>query len=410
MSEREALEQLDHLVRQAVRSRLASDVPIGCFLSGGVDSSLVASLMAQEMKSPIVTITMGFEDPGFDERPYARIVSQKYNTEHHEFLLRTDLWKQIPEILGQFGEPFADSSALPTYFVAKCAKERVTVILNGDGGDELFAGYTRPLAEALAIPYRRMVPGIMRTLIGKYVQSKDKLKPRMLNGIKQVLESGMHDPKESYIFNRALRPYRDLLYTDAFMNRLGGHHPDEWYRKAWDESDGLNSVDKVLYGDAHTYLPDELLPKMDTMTMAHSLEARSPLLDIELAQYAATIPYDLKIQGLDTKGLLKKLASRYVPHDVLYRPKKGFNMPMETWLKTVLYEPLQSLLLDREAQERGLFRTEEVRGMIEAHMSGQKLYTQQLWSLLCLELWFRKRSPTDLDWETLIRPTGGMRS
>ncbi|MCZ8516501.1 asparagine synthase (glutamine-hydrolyzing) [Paenibacillus filicis] len=389
ISEEEALEELDRLIRKAVRSRMVSDVPIGAFLSGGVDSSLVTAIMALESGKPITTVTMGFDDPQYDETRFARKVSEAYQTDHHEFTLTMDYWKSIPDILSRFGEPFADSSALPTYFVSKQAKEEVTVILNGDGGDELFAGYTRPLAESMAMRYRKALPGWLRRPIGRYALSKPKLSPRILNGMKQVFELGMTDARTAYVFNRALRPYRESVYTPEFLQQLGNHHPDIWYQRVWDQADGLASVDKMMYGDLNSYLPDDLLAKMDTMTMAHSLEARSPLLDIELAEFTATLPHQLKIQGLDTKMLLKKLASRYVPHEVLYRPKKGFNMPIESWLRTVLSKKASELLLGKRAVDRGLFRSEHVKRLLDAHQSGKRNYAQQLWSLLCLEIWFR---------------------
>lgn len=395
ISEEEALEQLDVLIHQAVRRRLVSDVPIGAFLSGGVDSSLVTAIMAQESGHSITTLTMGFDDPAYDERPYARQVSNRYGSVAVEGVLGRQLWKHLPRLVYAFGEPFADSSALPTFAVAEFARKHVTVVLNGDGGDELFAGYTRPLAEAMALRYRRMVPGFLRSGIGRYVRSRPKLRPRLLNGVKQVLEAGMTDARSAFVFDRALRSFRDELYSRDFKLRLGKHHPDDWYKRVWDEADGPSPVDKVLYGDLLTYLPDELLPKMDAMTMAHSLEARSPLLDVDLADFTARLPYTMKVQGVETKALLKKLARRYVPDEVLYRPKRGFNMPLSEWLRTAL-SPLLRELLFSSAFERGLFDTNFVHKLAAAHLSGARDYGQQLWSLMMLELWFRMYLDRDI--------------
>lgn len=395
ISENEALDELDRLLRQAIRRRLVSDVPIGAFLSGGVDSSLVTALMAQESGQPIKTLTMGFDDPRFDERTYARQVSNQYQTDHYEHVLTPDLWRFIPHLITEFGEPFADSSALPTYLIAEFARRHVTVVLNGDGGDELFAGYTRPLAEALAMRYRRLVPHLLRGPIGAYAHGRDRLRPRVLNGMKQVLEAGRTDARGAFVFDRALRSHRADLYTDSFLARLGSRHPDAWYQHIWDEADGATSVDRALYGDAMTYLPDDLLPKMDAMTMAHSLEARAPLLDVDLAEFAAKLPYTHKVQGLDTKVLLKKLARRYVPDEVLFRPKKGFNMPTSQWLRGVLAVPMEELLLGPHAKERGLFRTAQVERLIQTHRTGVRDYGQQLWSLFMLELWFRTYADHD---------------
>lgn len=410
ITENEALDELDRLLRQAVRRRMIGDVPVGSFLSGGVDSSLVTAIMAQESANPITTLTMGFADPQFDERPFAQMVSQRYGTIAQESVLDDELWPSIPSILHEFGEPFADSSALPTYYIAKFAREHVTVVLNGDGGDELFAGYTRPLVEAMAYRYRQAIPHFLREPIGSYAHSRSKLRPRMLNGMKQVLEAGRTDARGAFVFDRAMRSYREELYTAELQRYLNGHHPDEWYRKVWDEADGPTPVDRVLYGDAMTYLSDELLPKMDVMTMAHSLEARAPLLDVDLAEFAARLPYPLKVQGMDTKVLLKKLAKRYIPDEVLFRPKKGFNMPLAHWLQTVLAKPLRQFLLGAHAQERGLFKTAQVEHMIQAHELGKRDYSQQLWSLFVLEIWFQmyidgELAPTD----SLKELAGGIR-
>lgn len=389
ITESEAVKEVDRLVNQAVRRRMVSDVPIGCFLSGGVDSSLVTAVMAREADRPITTLTMGFEEKAFDERPYARIVSEKYKTNYHESLLTNDMLKMIPQIIHQFGEPFADSSALPTYFVAQFAKQHVTVALNGDGGDELFAGYTRPTAEALAVPYRKILPHSLRIILGSYVHQKSRLKPRFLNGIKHVLEAGMTDARGAFVFDRCLRSLRQELYSKDFLDELGMSHPDEWYNSIWEISDGANSVDKVLFGDAMTYLPDELLPKMDVMTMAHSLEARAPLLDVDLAEFVAKLPTKLVVNGFDTKVLLKKVAAQYIPKEVLYRPKKGFNMPVASWLRTVLAAPMKELLLDKTACNRGLFNQNMVSHLIERHLNNDADFSQQLWSLFILEIWFK---------------------
>lgn len=396
ISEHEAIEELDGLLRRAVKRRLIGDVPIGAFLSGGVDSSLVAALMARESAGPITTLTMGFADERFDERPFARLVSDIYQTHHHERILHRDMWSALPRILHQFGEPFADSSALPTFAVAEFAKQHVTVVLNGDGGDELFAGYTRPLVEAMAWKYRRMLPEFIRKPIGRAAHMRTQLRPRLLNGVKQVLVAGESDARDAFVFDRSIRSLRDVLYTSYFLERLDGHHPDEWYRSVWDQADGPTPVDKVLFGDAMTYLPDELLPKMDAMTMAHALEARSPLLDTDLAEFVARLPYPLKVQGADTKMLLKKIALRYVPEKVLFRPKKGFNMPLAHWLRNELAGRVEALLLSPVATSRNLFRTEQVHSIIAQHVRGQRDYAQELWSLLNLELWFRMYIDKDI--------------
>ncbi len=388
LSEREVIDELDRLVRDAVSSRLISDVPLGAFLSGGVDSSLVVGVMASVSDRPVTTVTMGFADTAFDERDYARLVSRRWGTVHHEEVIEPNTAAVLPELVYHAGEPLADSSALPTYYVAKLARKHLTVVLNGDGGDELFAGYARPMVERLASPYRELVPGSIRRSLGAIVSGGGKPKLRSLSAARQVLRAGASTARDAFVFDRALRSHREELYGPQLTGMLDGYHPDQVYRQMWDRAAARDSADRAMYGDLMTYLPDELLVKMDTMTMAHSLEARSPLLDTRLAEFSAKLPSQLKTKGFQTKYLLKKLAERYVPSEVLYRPKKGFNMPMSAWLRGELRGLVRETLLSEKAAARGYFKTETIRRWLEEHDSGKQDHGQKLWSLLILELWF----------------------
>ncbi len=388
LSEPEVLDEMDRLVKQAVRSRMMSDVPLGAFLSGGVDSSLVVGVMASLSEKPVTTITMGFEESAFDERGYARMVSRKWGTIHHEEVIRPDTAAVLPELVFHAGEPLADSSMVPTYYVAKAAGKHLTVVLNGDGGDELFAGYARPMVERMASSFRAVVPGAIRRQLSEIVGGGGKPRLRTLSAVKQVIEAGARSPKDNFIFDRALRSHREVLYSASFRSTLAGYHPDRVYQAAWDASDAADNVDRMMHGDLTTYLPDELLVKMDTMTMAHSMEARSPLLDTRLAEFAAQLPSALKTKHFQTKYLLKKLAERYVPKEVLYRPKKGFNMPMSAWIRGDLNGLVKDTILSDVSSARGWFNRAVIRRWIEEHERGTHDHGQKLWSLLMLELWF----------------------
>ncbi|WP_284641725.1 asparagine synthase (glutamine-hydrolyzing) [Paenibacillus silviterrae] len=388
MSEEEVLDELDRLMRTAVRRRMISDVPLGAFLSGGVDSSLVVGVMASLSDKPVKTITMGFNESQFDERAHARVVSERWGTVHHEEVIQPQTSAILPELIFHAGEPLADSSMLPTYYVAKLARKHLTVVLNGDGGDELFAGYARPMVERLAAPYRSFVPAPIRRQLHALLEGGGKPRLRSLSAIKQVIGAGARSARESFVFDRALRSSRSELYTAEFRSQLAGYHPDQVYQAVWDRADAKDNVDQAMYGDLMTYLPDELLVKMDTMTMANSLEARSPLLDTELAEFSAQIPSALKTKNLQTKYLLKKLSERYVPREVLYRPKKGFNMPMSDWVRGELNSLVRETLLSERASRRGYFNRAVIRRWLEEHERGAADHGQKLWSLFILELWF----------------------
>ena len=324
LSEPEVLEHLDELVRRAVRQRLMSDVRLGAFLSGGVDSSLVVALMAQELSAPVEAVVIGFADPAFDERPHARKAAACLNVHLHEHELPVDAVDALPEIIWHYGQPFADVSMVPTYFVAKYARQHVTVVLNGDGGDELFGGYARPVVARAAAHYRRMLPAAIRRSIGDWFSDNDS---KALRKISLLARAGRYDGYRAFPYERGFQDFRDLMYTDSFRRKTSAVDPSEHYQAAWEQAEGGDDVDRVLCLDFKTYLPDQLLTKMDVSTMAHSVEARSPLLDKQLIEFAATIPTSLRLRGFTTKYLLKKLAARYVPPEIVYRKKRGFVMP-----------------------------------------------------------------------------------
>jgi asparagine synthase (glutamine-hydrolysing) len=386
LSEEELLEELDARVRRAVRQRLMSDVKLGAFLSGGVDSSLVVAIMAQELRQPVEAVVIGFADPVFDERRHARAAAKHLNVHLHEHELPVDALDTLPEIIWHYGQPFADPSMVPTYYVAKYARQHVTVVLNGDGGDELFGGYSRPVIARALAPYRRMVPRAIRRSVGDWFSGNHN---GLLRKAGLLARAGQFDGYRAFLYERGFQEYRDLMYTDAFRAETCATPPSEYYRAVWEQADGCDDVDRVLGLDFKTYLPDQLLTKMDVSTMAHSVEGRSPLLSKELIEFAALIPASLRLRGYNTKYLLKKLAARYVPPEIVYRKKRGFVMPISGWLRGELAGSMRAVLQSRSFAERDWIRPDSVQRMIAEHSSGQRNWSEQLWTLFVLELWAR---------------------
>ena len=386
--EKEVLDDLDDLVHAAVRKRLMSDVPLGAFLSGGVDSSLVVSVMAKELSMPVEAVVMGFEESDYDERPFARRVAALTGARLHEHVLRPNAVKDLPEIIWQYGQPVADVSIVPTYYVAAAAKEHVTVVLNGDGGDEVFGGYARPIVTRAAALYRRMLPGAVRRMVNKGLGDVNG-HTGISKHVRMLASAGSVSAEDAFVYNRAFRPHRQTAYAPILAGAVSGSNPDDHYRMIWGRARNADDVDRALYGDLTTYLPDQLLAKMDVSTMAHSVEARSPLLDKDLIEYSARIPTQLKLRRYTTKYLLKRLAERYVPRDILYRPKKGFVMPAGDWLRGELAPYAKALLLSDDSLDRGWIDPAFTRLMLDEHQLGSSDWGEQLWTLFVLEIWAR---------------------
>ena len=384
-SDNDIVEDLDVLIRAAVKDRLMSDVPLGAFLSGGVDSSLIVSMMAQIQTAPVEAVIMGFEDPVFDERPFARKVAEKWGVTLHEHVLAPDAVGDLPSIIWHYGQPVADVSIVPTYYVAEAARQHVTVILNGDGGDEVFGGYARPVVARAAEKYRRFLPRVAREVVAK---SLSGISGGALKKVAMLAAAGRGSAAEAFIYDRAFRSIRDQAYAPELMSQLNGH-PDRFYRDVWDNAPATEDTDRALFGDLTTYLPDQLLAKMDVSTMAHSLEGRSPLLDMNVIEYAAMIPTHQRIRRYQTKYLLKKLAEKYVPREVLYRRKRGFVMPSSDWLRGELSPYVTAALGSKLFAERGWADVAFVQKMLGEHESDAEDWGEQLWTLFVLEIWAR---------------------
>jgi asparagine synthase (glutamine-hydrolysing) len=393
ISEEEAIEETTRLVRESTRLRMISEVPLGAFLSGGVDSSTVVALMAQESSQPVKTFSIGFEEQDFSELKYARRVAEHVGAEYNEFIVRPNALEILPTLVEHYGEPYADSSAIPTYYVSKETRKHVTVALNGDGGDESFAGYERYMAMEIAEVYRRL-PRWLRTAFIEgpvNILPTSELKKTRIRDVQRFFTSANEGKKERYFrwmstFKPALKPD---LYTADFASQLTqqtSHFLDQWF----DTANGSGILDATLLTDQMTYLPNDLLVKVDIASMANSLEARSPFLDHKVIEFAASLPEHIKMRGMRPKYLLKKVAARLVPREVVYRRKMGFGVPVGRWLRGEMSGFLRDTLLSERSLSRGIIRPEKMHQYVDEHIAGTQDHSFQVWSLLMLELWFQR--------------------
>ena len=394
LSEQEAGEEAIRILRDAVKVRLMSEVPLGAFLSGGIDSSAVVALMSEESSAPVKTFSIGFEEQDFSELHHARRVAEHVGADHHEFIVRPDALEVLPILVEHYGEPYADSSAVPTYYVARETRKHVTVALNGDGGDESFAGYERYAAMRVAERYHR-IPALLRdTVLRQAIElmPSSETKRGRVRDLKRFVEAASLPKVERYlrwvsVFDSQAK---QDLYTDSFRQETRAHSAagiiDPWFARA----NGSGIVDAALLTDIMTYLPNDLLVKVDIATMANSLEARSPFLDHHVIEFAASLPEKYKLRGLTTKYLLKQVLRKLLPAENLGRRKMGFGVPIGHWFRGKLQPFLRETILSEAALKRGLFKPEAVKRLVELHTRGERDYSHQLWTLLMLELWFQR--------------------
>lgn len=383
-SEEEALERLDSLLAEATRDRLVADVPLGAFLSGGIDSSLVVSYMA-EASSQVKTFSIDFPEAGFSEGEHARRVARIYATEHEDRLLEPAIVPLVADAVRHAGEPFADSSAIPTLLLSTMTKERVTVALSGDGGDEAFAGYRRYLVARAAD--RLGVAGSAARLLEK--SGVLSVLPERASQLRRAANAFAMPSARRYASMMSHFTPADLetLCTPGFIEAAGGTGA------AWDETlapPALPGVDRYLALDTDTYLPGDLLLKVDRMSMANALEVRSPFLDYRVYEFAAGLPSQMKLRGRTTKWALKEIARRRgLPPDLVGRRKQGFGVPVSAWLRGELRPWVEDLLLDPRSLARGYFDPQGVRRLLQEHLEGSADHTNQVWNLAVLELWHR---------------------
>ena len=392
VSERDWVRQIEQALQESIHLHTVSDVPLGAFLSGGIDSSAVCAFLSRGMKEPLKTYSMGFADAHFNELPYAREVAQYIHSDHHEEMVSPEAVELLPEIMGFFDEPFADSSAIPTYLVSKFARRDVTVALSGDGGDELFGGYGWTQKEIWLEKYRALPAGLRRSAEG-FLLAKD-YEPLPGGGtgaaLKRFLFDAQSSPHES--FSRRVRCFQPWT-----LKRLC--RPEVWekvqVRNALaiqeERVRHLDVISRLLYLDSTVYLPDDLLTKVDRMSMAHSLEVRVPLLDHKVVELAARIPSELKFKGRTTKYILKKTVERFLPKKTLKQRKHGFSVPLNNWFRTDLSFWSEELLTKDDSRLQQFFDLGVIRELLTLHRTGGANLGSSLYALAMLELWLRSR-------------------
>ncbi len=388
----DAVAELKYKIDEAVRVRLESDVPLGAFLSGGIDSSAIVAYMARSMNQSVLTFCAGFKDEAFDERPYAQMVAELFKTKHTELIVESPVSDVLPKLVWHYDEPFGDASAVPSYAIAQLTKQYVTVVLNGDGGDESFAGYGRYIRNYYA-GLGNMVPTWMYRGMGKGLNllPAGMIKRNPFRKLRTIVDTMCISPALRYAkwITHMSPPERQWLYSRDFQGVLGGHAPEDLLVSLYAQSDAKNWVDATLDVDVELYLTDDLLVKMDRATMAHSLEARSPFLDHHFMEYVASLPPSFKLKFSDKKRILKALLRNTLPDSILDRPKQGFGVPLAKWFREDLKEMAYDVLLSKSAGERGYFHPGRVEQLLTRHCEGVEDHAEVLWDLLGLELWHR---------------------
>ncbi|MBM4340292.1 MAG: asparagine synthase (glutamine-hydrolyzing) [Deltaproteobacteria bacterium] len=380
-------------LEESVKLRLISDVPLGAFLSGGIDSSLIVGIMAMLSGKPVKTFSIGFEEKDFDELDYARIVSNHFSTEHHEFIVQPDAIEILPKLAWYYNEPFADSSAIPTYYVARMTKDYVKVVLTGDAGDENFAGYPRYLRSKWLIFFLKL-PKVLRSnyfpLLLRMI-AQFHWREKTFNRMAAYVESLSSNQARNYaeqvkIINAG---EKEGLYSPEFMEAVGKMDSFDYLINKFNETEADDLIEQLLYLDINTYLPEDLLVKMDIATMANSLEARVPFLDHQFMEFIATVPPRLKLKGTISKYILKQAFSDFLPQSVIQRKKMGFGVPVARWFRNELKNYIFEILLDSRTLNRGYFRREGIERLLNEHIALTYDHSSKIWALLFLEIWFR---------------------
>ncbi|MDZ7379435.1 MAG: asparagine synthase (glutamine-hydrolyzing) [candidate division KSB1 bacterium] len=379
------VEHLEELLTQAVKRRLLSDVPLGAFLSGGIDSSVVVALMAQLSDRPVQTFTVGFEEAAYSELDDARVVARHLGTDHHEMIVKPAAFDILPRLVWHLDEPFGDSSAVPTYYVCQAARQHVTVALSGDGGDEVFAGYARYQALQRYQHMARLPAWLKQGLIKPLTAAM----PFTWPGWNYLYALG-HFRSDTLPEGLGIYPYiQEKLYSPAFQAHLRMSQPHTLVQRLLQQAAHLDPVSRYQYVDTLHYLPADILTKVDRMSMANALEVRSPLLDVTLVEYVATLPLTLKLRHRVSKYVLRKLCRRLLPDSVLTKRKQGFALPKDRWFQKELRTMAEEILLDSRTLARGYFRPRTLQRLLQHHATGRRDYSGWIWCLIVLEMWFR---------------------
>jgi asparagine synthase (glutamine-hydrolysing) len=394
LSDDEACGELVRRLTESVRLRMIAEVPLGAFLSGGVDSSAVVAMMAGLSGGPVNTCSIAFSDPAFDESAFAKLVAERYRTDHRTERVETDDFDLIDELAAVYDEPYADSSAIPTYRVCQLARKHVTVALSGDGGDESFGGYRRYRLHLMEERMRASMPmGVRRPLFGLLGRAYPKLDwaPRVLRA-KTTFEALARDSVEAYFHSVSILrgSMRAQLFSNAFKARLGGYGAGEVFRRHAAQADTDDPLALVQYLDLHTYLIDDINTKVDRASMAHSLEVRVPLLDHEVMEFAASLPSSYKLHGSSQKYVLKRAVRKLVGDETLNRTKMGFSVPLARWFRGELKSLFEERMFAKDAFVGELFEVAPIRTWWDRHQSGVSDFAPELWALLVLESWGRR--------------------
>ena len=394
ISDEDACAELSARLKESIRLRMIAEVPLGAFLSGGVDSSAVVALMAGLSDTPVNTCSIGFSDPAFNESEFARMVAERYRTNHHLDMVESDDFDLIDTLARLYDEPYADSSAIPTYRVCQLARKHVTVALSGDGGDESFGGYRRYRLHLMEEKMRAALPlGLRRPLFGTLgaLYPKADWAPRMFRA-KTTFEGMARTSVEAYLHSISIlrAPMREQLFSASFKSALGGYDVSEVFARHAARAGTDDPLALIQYLDLKTYLVGDINTKVDRASMAHSLEVREPLMDHELVEWLATLDSAKKIRGQEGKFLLKKAMEPLLPDDVLYRPKMGFAVPLARWFRGPLKQRVQDSILGARLADTGWFNRDYLQHLVSAHNNGSRDYSASIWTLLMFEAFLRK--------------------
>jgi len=393
--ENQYMEAMWEKLKESTKIRMVSDVPLGAFLSGGIDSSTIVGLMSEFSDHPVKTFSVGFEESDFSELQYARVVARRFNTSHNEFIVKPDIISILPKLVWHYNEPFGDSSMVPTYYVARETRKYVTVALNGDGGDENLAGYTRywqtQVLEKIYNIYKKnpfLRKEILKFFVRQYNRHPSSTFNRIWKWLDDVEKSGF-----DYAYARRLIAFsndlKNKFYSEEMKEKVQNSDCLALVRDIWSSAGDICLLEKMLATDFNLYLPDVLMVKMDIACMANSLEARSPFLDNEFVELVASFPADLKVRRMTSKYILKRKLKGFLPEEIISRKKMGFGIPVGRWFRKELKQFVNEILLDNASLSRGYFDPQAVMKMVEDHTSGRIDHTSRIWLLIILEMWHK---------------------
>jgi asparagine synthase (glutamine-hydrolysing) len=392
-SEESNKQQLKTLLEKVTKQRMISDVPLGAFLSGGVDSSGVVAMMAEASEEKVKTCTIGFDNKDFNEADFAREIAEKYDTEHHEFTVHQNVSERLEHIVSFFDEPFADPSLVPTYFVSELARKAVTVALAGDGGDEMFAGYEKYSVDDVENKLRSKFPeAIRKSVFPSLAKLAGKVPGTVGRKAKSLLTSLSHEPAMGFYITNSMMTdemWQSLVKADV-AEQLADYHPSQYTLDMYNKADGPDHLSKILYTDIKTYMTGDILVKVDRMSMANSLEVRAPILDYQVAEFAATLPSSQKYKDGEKKYLLKEVFKPFIPDSLLYRKKMGFSTPLDEWFRGELKELSESLLLRAKFGLNDIFESRVIGNLWQEHQMRKADHGIVLWSMLMYQMWFER--------------------